>query len=188
LLGPQINDRANYTRLATDNDGHIYLTFIIRNRLDKYASDGRHIWSASRKLNFSDKVELKGKTTGDGVSIPSEIIFSNQCSSGIAVDDNDRVWLITPNRQMKKDEWVGNMGGYGKGGNLTWSKIVGDKAFLESRVTDIYKLEVFDPEGILLGEIPLTHFADRLVIHTDRLFILDKAHACTFYEYRIVDK
>jgi len=185
--GPQINDQANYTRLATDDDGHIYLTFSIRNRLDKYASDGRHIWSATRKLNFSDKVALKGKTTSKGASIPSEIIFSNQCSSGIAVDDNDRVWLITPNRQIKKDEWAGTMGGMGKGGNVTMLKIVGDKAFLESQVTDIYKLEVFDPEGILLGEIPLTHFADRLVIHKDRLFILDKAHACTFYEYRIME-
>ena len=186
--GPQINDQANHTRLATDKDGHIYLTFSIRNRLDKYAPDGRPIWSATRKLNFSDKVELKGKTRGSGAAIPSEIIFSSQCSTGIAADDKGRVWVVTPNRQMKRDEWAGTMGGFGKGGNMTFSKIVGDKAFLELRETDIYKLEVFDSEGILLGEIPLTHFADRLFIYKDDLFILDKAHASTFYQYRIVDK
>ncbi len=186
--GPQINDHANYTRLATDKDGCIYLTFSIRNRLDKYASDGRLIWSATRKLNFSDKVELKGKTTGNGAAIPSEIIFSNQCSSGIAVDDNGRVWVVTPTRQPKKDEWAGTMAGFGKGGNVTFSKIVGDKAFLELRETDIYKLEVFDSDGILLGEIPLTHFADRMIIHKDDLFIMDQAHASAFYQYRIVAK
>jgi len=186
--GPQINDQANYTRLATDKDGCIYLTFSIRNRLDKYASDGKLIWSATRKLNFSDKVELKGKTTGNGAAIASEIIFSNQCSSGIDVDDSGRVWIVTPNRQMKKDEWAGTMGGFGKNGNVTGLKIVGDKAFLELRKTDIYKLEVFDSEGILLGEIPLAHFADRIFVHKEHLFIMDKAHASTIYQYRIIDK
>jgi hypothetical protein len=186
--GPQINDQANYTRLAIDKDGGIYLTYSIRNRLDKYASDGRLIWSAARKLNFSDKIELKGKTTGNGAAIASEIIFSSQCSSGIAVDDSGRVWIVTPNRQMKKEEWAGTAGGFGRNGNVTSLKIVGDKAFLELRKTDIYKLEVFDSEGILLGEIPLAHFADRIFIHKDSLFIMDKAHASTFYQYRIVDK
>jgi DNA-binding beta-propeller fold protein YncE len=186
--GPQINDQANYTRLATDKDGYIYLTFSIRNRVDKYAPDGRPIWSATRKLNFSDEIELKGKTRGSDAAIPSEIIFSSTCSMGIAADEKGRVWVVTPNRQMKKDEWAGTMGGYNKGGNVTYLKIVGDKAFLELRETDIYKLEVFDADGILLGEIPLTHFADRIIIHKDNLFIMDQAHASTFYQYRIVEK
>jgi sugar lactone lactonase YvrE len=186
--GPQINDQGNATHMATGKDGFVYLTYVFRNKIDKYASDGRLIWSATRRLNFSDRVELKGKTGGEGAAIPSEIISSNLCSSGIAVDEKGRVWVIGLNRQMKKDEAAGIIASYGKGGDMRFAKIAGNREFLELRKTDIYKLEVFDSEGILQGEIPLTHFADRIIIHGDDLFILDKFHASTFYQYRIVEK
>ncbi len=186
--GPQANDMANQTILATDKNGHIYITYLSRNQINKFDSDGKQLWSATRGLNFSSDIELKGRTSGKGAAMPAEIIQINQCSSGIAADNKGRVWVVTLNRLRKKDEWGSALWRYGQGGNVNLTRMVGDKTFLERRETDMYKLEVFDPEGILLGEIPLKHFADRILIHKDHLFIMDKIHASTFYQYRIVDK
>jgi hypothetical protein len=51
--------------------------------------------------------------------------------------------------------------------------------------TDAYKLEIFDPEGVLLGEIPADIFVDGIFIYGDRLFLLDKLRGTKFYEYKI---
>jgi hypothetical protein len=56
------------------------------------------------------------------------------------------------------------------------------------RTTDAFKLEVFSPDGVLLGEIPLTHFADIIRIAGDSLFLIDRERGVTVYQYRIVEK
>ncbi len=56
------------------------------------------------------------------------------------------------------------------------------------RTTDAFKLEIFDPDGVLLGEIPLTHFADVIRIAGDSLFLIDRERGVTVYQYRIVEK
>ena len=53
--------------------------------------------------------------------------------------------------------------------------------------TDMYILEVFDKEGILLTHFPITHFIDGMRIYGDRLFILDKLRTMTIFEYKIID-
>jgi hypothetical protein len=55
------------------------------------------------------------------------------------------------------------------------------------RTTDMFKLELFGPDGVLLGEIPLTHFVDLIHVHKDRLFLLDRDRGVRFYEYRIIE-
>lgn len=83
-------------------------------------------------------------------------------------------WVITLNRQLNEEEEaytsirMTNTGGSG-----------------EATETDAYKLEVFDKEGVLLGSIPLDHFADLIRIQGDRLFILDKLRRMQVHEYRI---
>jgi hypothetical protein len=56
------------------------------------------------------------------------------------------------------------------------------------RTTDAFKLEVFGPDGVLLGEIPLTHFVDVIRIAGDSLFLIDRERGVTVYQYRIVEK
>ncbi|MCK7541190.1 MAG: biotin/lipoyl-binding protein [Marinilabiliales bacterium] len=43
-------------------------------------------------------------------------------------------------------------------------------------------------DGVLLGEIPLTHFADVLRVAGDSLFLIDRERGVTVYQYRIVEK
>ena len=112
----------------------------------------------------------------------------NSCSVGIAVDDRGRAWVVTYARQLKEGEKVQtsmtSVGGSGGVANVS-VKIEGNT---DVRTTDAFKLEVFDPAGVLLGEIPLTHFADVIRIAGDRLFLIDRERGVTVYQYRIVEK
>jgi hypothetical protein len=51
---------------------------------------------------------------------------------------------------------------------------------------DVYKLEIFSPDGVLLGEIPLTHHAHGIRIFGNNLFILE-SYNTIFYQYKIVE-
>ena len=103
---------------------------------------------------------------------------------GLDADNSGRIWVVTCDRQIMKDEKVIVMISGRVGGSET-RKRVGDT---ERRKTDMFKLEVFAPDGVLLGAIPLTHFVDSIWIHKDRLFLLDGDRGVCFYEYKIVEK
>jgi hypothetical protein len=51
---------------------------------------------------------------------------------------------------------------------------------------DIYKLEVFGPDGILLGELPLNHVAHGIRICGEYLFLWEW-NTSTVYQYRILE-
>ena len=61
------------------------------------------------------------------------------------------------------------------------------KGNVDLQTTDMYKLEIFSPEGVFLGEIPLTQFVDDMFIWKDRLFLLDRERGAKFYEYQITE-
>jgi hypothetical protein len=87
---------------------------------------------------------------------------------------------VTCDRQFKKEEEVGRMTTYS--GGVAATKILGNT---DLQTTDMYKLEIFAPDGVLLGEIRLTQFVDMIHIWKDRLFLLDRERGVKFYEYKI---
>lgn len=68
------------------------------------------------------------------------------------------------------------------GGDTIGYKVQGDT---DLRETDALKLEVFDGEGVLLGEIPLKMFVDHIFIYGDRLFMVDKLRGASVYIFQI---
>jgi len=58
----------------------------------------------------------------------------------------------------------------------------------DERSTDAYQLEVYDPEGVLLGSIDIDKFVDGIHIEKDRVFLLDQMRGMQYYEYKIVEK
>ncbi len=54
--------------------------------------------------------------------------------------------------------------------------------------TDMYQLEIYSSNGILLGSLPLDHFVDDIQIREDRVYLLDRMRGMHFYEYKIVEK
>ena len=173
------NSTGNSWEYAVDGEDNIYLCFLLQNRIEKYSPDGQLLWRADRELNYPAKMVEKGRREGARTFYPK----FNSVARGLDADDSGRIWVVTLDRQIKKDEEVIVMYN-GRVGGAETRKLVGNT---DLRKTDMYKLEIFAPDGVLLGEIPLTHFVDMIWVHKDRLFLLDGDRGVSFYEYKIVD-
>jgi hypothetical protein len=133
-------------------------------------------------MEIKDKGEIKRE--GGSVSIRGPEL--NRCAAGIAVDGRGRVWVVTQTRQLRKEEQVGmamTMSMGASGGQTIGMKPQGEGQ--ELRTTDAYKLEVFGPDGVLLGSMPLDSFVNGVFVFGDRLFLLDKLRGTQFKEFRI---
>jgi sugar lactone lactonase YvrE len=187
LGDPVTSSMGNGIAYAVDGQGGVAAVFTRQNRLEKYAADGKLLWWADRPMNFTTEVKKKGKmeTSEGGVSMSGPEM--NDCAVAVAVDKKGRIWVVTYNRQLKKEEQIQRMmmAGDGPGGGIIKSEVKGNT---DLRKTDALKLEVFTPDGILLGEIPLTHFVDHARICGDYLFLIDANRGAAVYQYKIVEK
>jgi sugar lactone lactonase YvrE len=179
----------NGTVFDVDGQGSLYVSYTVQNRIEKYGADGTLVWRADRPLNYGTEVKKKGKIeTSDGRMMSTSGPEMNSCSVGIAVDGRGRAWVITYARQLPKEEQVQTtmmtVGGRGGVSNVS----VKTEGNTDVRTTDAFKLEIFDADGVLLGEIPLTHFADVIRIAGDSLFLIDRERGVTVYQYRIVER
>jgi len=180
-----VNSLGNQVSFTIDNDKNIYLTFQFQNRVEKFSQEGKLLWSADRKLNYNASKPInKGKIESEGGGVSIESPKMNKVSESIAVDSRGLIWVITLNRQLKEEENAyTSIRMTNNGGSSSISMSAGGSG--EATETDAYKLEVFDKEGLLLGSIPLGHFADLIRIQGDRLFILDKLRRMQVHEYKI---
>jgi hypothetical protein len=178
------NYYGNIFRLDADQDGNVYLSFFSQNRVEKYSADGHLLWKADRPLNYETGIKEKGRTESHGGAVSVSGPRMNAVSAGITADEKGRAWVATLNRQMKKEEEVSTLMVGGSGGI---SKVE-TKGNRDLQTTDMYKLEIFSPEGILLGEIPLNQFVSHIRIIKDNLFLIDSEHGAKIYQYKIIEK
>jgi hypothetical protein len=182
------NAMGNTTETAVGPGDALLVTYTAQNRVEKYGADGRLLWRADRPLDYGTEVRKKGRidTSGGGVSMSNPEM--NACSAGVAVDAKDRSWVLTYARQLKKEEQVQtsmtSVGGQAGVSNVS----IKTEGNTDLRTTDAYRLDIFDPDGVLLGELPLTHFVDVIRIFGDSLFLIDRERGVTVYQYRIVEK
>jgi len=188
---PVTNSMGNSVYYDIDENDNIVLSFRAQNRVEKYSSDGKLLWKADRPLKYDMEIKKKGKSEQSGSGGSRGLTLSspemNICSLGIAADAKARSWVVTYDRQLKKEEEVqtSSMMRMGEGGTTISRKTAGNT---ELRTTDAFKLEIFDPDGVLLGEIPLTHFVDGIRICGDNVFLLDQVRGVTYYQYKIIEK
>lgn len=170
-----VNWEANVIVYDVDNDDNFYISFTRQNRIEKYSHDGILLLRIDRILNYDTKVLDKGfvKRSGGGVTVSAPTM--NQVSEGIAVDGKGRIWVITLNRQLRPEErsQIVSVGG-------TTKRI----QTAEYKKMDIYKLEIFDNDGFLLGNMLLNHIAHNIRIQKGYLFIFDLENAQIF-QYKI---
>ncbi|MGD2245407.1 MAG: NHL repeat-containing protein [Candidatus Aminicenantes bacterium] len=182
-----VNRMGNNFRFALDKEDNVYVSFEYQNRIEKYSPQGELLWKADRKLNYStDLSKAKAEVTRSGGNVSVRAPRMNRSSMGIAVDDQDRVWVVTFDRQLKEEEQVQtSIESTNVNGQSSMSMTF--EGATDTRETNAYKLEVYDTDGILLGSIPLTHFVDDIRIIGDRIFLLDKARGAQYYEYKIIE-
>ena len=173
-----VNAFANTFSYDVDRDSYIYISFRTQNRIDKYSPQGALIWRMDRALNYDTKVQDPGSIHRDKDGTAIQAPKMNYVSAGISIDGQGRIWVITFNRQMAKEE-------------MSSSIVVGGRTVerKEGKIKkyEIFKLEIFDPEGFFLGEIILDHLAHGIRIFDDLIFIWEEDEA-KVYLYRIVNK
>jgi hypothetical protein len=174
------NSSGNMVLFDVDRNDDVYVSFVSQNRLEKYSSDAHLFWKADRPLNYGTGIIEKGRIESHGISGPK----INTVSGGVAADEKDRAWVLTLNRQIKKEEQVMTTMVSGAGG-VAKVKTEGN---LDLQKTDMLKLEIFSPDGVLLGEIPLEQFVDSIRIVKDSLFLIDAARGAKIYQYKIIEK
>jgi hypothetical protein len=182
------NSSGNVSSFDVDDKDSICVSFNAQNRVEKYGPGGKLVWRADRPLNFGTEVKKKGKIERSGGGITMIEPEMNACSRGVAVDGKGRIWVVTYARQLREEEKVQtsmrSVGGAGGISNVS-VKTTGNT---ELRTTDAFKLEIYSEDGVLLGEIPLTHFVDVIRIAGDSLFLIDRERGVTVYQYKIVEK
>jgi sugar lactone lactonase YvrE len=182
-----LNRMGNQIHFTIDKNDFVYIAFDYQNRIEKYSPEGKLLWRADRTLNYdTDKPKNKGsrKASGGGVSI--QMPDMNYCSSGVAVDYKGRIWVSSFLRQIEDNEKVNTSMRVTMGaGGRNMSKSVSGNTDVQK--TDMYQLEVYSTDGVLLGAIPLTHFVDDIRINKDRIFLLDEKRGMLYREYRIID-
>ncbi len=182
-----LNRMGNQIHFAIDKNDFIYVAFDYQNRIEKYSPEGTLLWRADRTLNYdTDKPKNKGSRKASGGRVSLQMPDMNRCSSGVAVDSKGRIWIASLLRQIEDNEKVDTSMRVTMGaGGRNMSKSVSGNT--DVRKTDMYQLEVYSTDGILLGAIPLTHFVDDIQINKDRIFLLDEKRGMLYREYRIID-
>ncbi|NIM59893.1 MAG: 6-bladed beta-propeller [Candidatus Aminicenantes bacterium] len=183
-----VNRVGNRFHFAIDKDKNTYVAFDYQNRIEKYSPEGKILWRADRELNYStEPPKTKSDFKREGGMIRMREPQMNRCSSGIAVDNKGRIWIVNLKRQIKDEEKieVGVTVTQDAGGARSMGMTVGGNT--EVRETDMYQLEVYAPDGILLGKLPLNQFVDDIRIINNRLFLLDRMRGMQYYEYKIVE-
>lgn len=183
-----LNRMGNQFHFTVDKNDHILVAFDFQNRIEKYSPTGKLLWKSDRELDYSmDPPKAKGSRRASGGRISIEMPQMNKCSSGIAVDEKGRIWVVTLKRQIKETEQVGTsvMAMQGASGERTMSMSV--EGNTDTRETDMFQLEIYDPEGSLLGKISLNHFVDDIHIEGDKVYLLDRMRGMQYFEYVITE-
>jgi sugar lactone lactonase YvrE len=185
-----MNRSGNRYHFAVDKVGNVYVSFDVQNRIEKYTPEGKLLWKSDRKLNFdvSSPKKKSGSRKVSGGRIEIRMPQMNRCANGIAVDEIGRVWVAGYDRQINEDEQVQTsvMVSMDAGGKRSMS--MKPEGNTDVRETDAFQLEVYSPEGILLGKVQLDHFVDDIIINGDKIYMLDKMRGSQYYEYQIIEK
>jgi len=174
-----VNAQGNWIDYDVSQEGNFFIAFMYQNRIEKYSPEGKLLWRADRPLNYGTEPVSMGhveRKADGGITIQGPQL--NHVSGGVAVDSKGRAWIATLNRQPTMEEM-------GSVVSVPGGKKVERSAELEK--IDAYELEIFDPDGILLTEMPLDHRVHGMRIYKNYLFAWERNFA-KYYQYEIVEK
>ena len=153
----------NITFGVKDNTNNVIVTFYSQNRIEKYNQNGKLIFRAKRKLNYdifiNEKREKVIGISGEKFKIPN--YECSYVSSGIGIDYENNIWIITLIKQPSKEDLR----------------------------TNTIEFEVYNSDGILITRVPIPEiYFDNFKIFDDDIFFLDSHETGAVYEYKIIKK
>ena len=174
------NAQANSILYDIDDRDNIYISYVYKNRLEKYDANGKLVFRADHRLGYPE-TKIESKSLSEAMSERKISLYLNQFSDSMALDSKGNIWVLTLNRQMKESE---------ENKTDMFGNPVANKAqdIEDITRTEMYDLEIYDTEGILLGRIGLDFFADVIEIAGERLYIIDKEKGMCCYVYEIIGK
>jgi hypothetical protein len=130
-------------------------------------------WGANLEVNLELVRTIGGLDAEENLSFnnPNDIVRDSAGNLYIMDSGNKRIQKLDPERKF-----IRTIGRKGQGPG----EIQG------ARSMDIYKLEILSPDGVFLGEIPITHHAHGIRIFGDNLFIREYYNTI-FYQYKIIE-
>ncbi len=180
-----LNNRGNKINFAVDDSGNIFVSFRSRNNIEKYGSDRKLLMKIDRPLDYS--LDFKKGKVGDEYGVPSITKMPEFpiVSTGIDVDNQGRIWVLTQKRQLSEEEKMSlevDIVRTSDGGAIERRNEQRNTGMSKN---DIFQIEIFDREGVLLKRFPLTHFADAIKIQRDRVYVLDKYRTMQLFVYKL---
>ena len=167
-------------------DGNLAAGNQLTFNIDKYMNS----YAVFMFANYIDKIDKEGKTilrikNGDKPSSKNW---------GVAVDSKERIWVLTNQRFVRKEEEAGIKSVmYSESEGVINVEYEGDRKLVK---TDMYAIELFDKEGRFLCKYPLNHFIRNysmdptcfgIKINKNELYVIENMREMTFHIYKISD-
>lgn len=151
---------------TSDHDDNIYLAHSAENRIEKYDKNGELLFKADRTLNFSTGYEMKTEFTDIARTMKTTLPKFRYISRAVQIDHKNRIWVLL--HKSHADDY--------------------DKVLAQ----DIFELEIYSDEGILLGKLPYpvnweAGFTAEMKIFGNRVYFLNATTSPEVYQYRITD-
>lgn len=167
----------NRFSIVINNVDEILTSYKYKNKVVKYSSDGKEIFSLERKLKYEiEKEDTKKKQDIKYYDIPAYDIVSR----GISVDKKDNFWVLAP---LEKKEVKMQVFSMKQGERVTNSDI---KQSTSKPIS--HYLEIFDNNGKSIDEIVLDFHVSNIFVFGERLFLIDTSQKMVIYEYVILWK
>ena len=158
----------------SDPGGNIFVSYDMAPVFQRLSSKGGLQMTIAYEVPFKAfKINLESGSIVPRVSTGAEKQMPVVACS-IAVDGKSRIFLITSVRRAKKEDGIILVG---SPGNIRRVK----KEFPDE--SDMYRLLVFNDKGKIIAAKKLSVYCERMVIHGNRLFVIDKFIHSLIYEY-----
>lgn len=157
---PSILRGSNFTKFDVDRNNNIYVCFINQNRIDKYTYDGKCIFKTDRTLQYE---VIYGRRKSGAIELAD-------VTKSMAVDDKERIWVVTFKMQIQEFH----------------KKSIENPERKSELEKQMFELDVFDKNGVLLYKMPLEKGNVYIRIFNDHLYIIDYGNMYISV-YKIVD-
>ncbi|MFC1725929.1 hypothetical protein ACFL4T_09895 [candidate division KSB1 bacterium] len=159
----ELSNQLNQVTYKIDQKENIYAVYQYINRIEKYNKDGVLLYQSTRKLDY-----INNSIPKPGSDIP--II-----SMSAGFDSRGLLWVSTFTR-------------YGYEMFLNNQKLRRqNKEPIRENLAESLKIEIFNDNGVLLGEIKQPSFG-KIKIIDDKLYIIDDMETMSVSVYKIIEK